>query len=332
MTAYALRSLSLRLAFLASFSLPVWAQAPQWQPVINGESLYVDVASISLNQHAPTGQKWVNFDAILNTPVPPNQEDAATLNAFFGMAPKTFFNHMTIDCTQMSVRENSSGIAHGVFQTPRRNTTGQAWQAFELDQLVEYDLHGQAHFESIADAPEATRYQQLLCQSDLDHPQDKNLSLVQLNQVLANVSNTPNLVALANTPNKYIDLTSITKRTDKAEVKDFNLVYMMPSDDPQFTAATKPYGLNSLTMVFDRSIDCQTHSMRSNYRAVVANYVPNALLLEYRPQEQATYLPISTEEQPLYDLVCPAKAIPAAVVTPTATGKQTKTPFRTEYE
>ncbi len=322
-------------AILTSLCLPsAWAQAPRWQAVVEGESLYVDAASLSLNKDAPAGQKWVDFDAVLNTPVPASQADAAELNAFFGTAPKTFFNHMTLNCNDMSVREHSSGIAHGTFQTPRKDAQGQPIQAFELDQLIEYDLHSQTAFEPLTGTADIERYQQLLCQAPTLAAHNE-LSLVQLQQAIPNISSTPELIAIAGYPHTYVDTSSLKQRVDQANLRDFNIVYQMPTNDPRFAQVTEPYGLDSLTMVFDHSMNCKTRSMRTNYRAIAAHYAQTALLLEYRPQEDAAYRPITADEAAIEALVCPVAApatpTPPAVVTqPTVT--KPASPFKTDYD
>lgn len=344
MLAYAPRfSLRLFALFTATvfYTPAAIAQAPNWVRVVDGESLFVDTGSLTLNPTAPAGQKWVDFDVLLNTPVPSTQADAAELNAFFGTEPKTFFNHMTINCTQLSVREQSSGMAYGHFKTLRRDANGNPLQALELDQLIEYDLHSQPQFESLADSPEATPYQQLLCQSATPESGSGHDSLAQLNQAVPNVSAPAELVPLANYPHKFIDKRSIKQRHDHAHIRDFNIVYQMPKDDPQFDQVTQPYGLDGFTMVFDRSINCDDHSMRSNYRAIAPTYAPNAPLLEYRPQEDAAYLPITAEEQTLYDQVCPTPIAMMPLVTPPLENNPVAKPkapasrtpaFRTEYD
>ncbi|MBP6115386.1 MAG: hypothetical protein KA498_01970 [Neisseriaceae bacterium] len=337
------------MAATALMANAAWAQAPNWVPIVAGESLYLDTASITLSPDAPAGAKWLEFDMVLNTPIPSTQEDAAQLNAFFGTEPKSFFNHATLNCDDMALREHSNGIAYGSFQTPRRDASGKPIQPFELDQLIEYDLHNSPTFEPVASASEAQRYAQLLCQSDTPTEAQANLSLIQLNQAVPSVTDTPELVALANYPNKFIDRASIKQHLSAPHIRDVNIVYQMPKDDPQFAQATEPYGIDQFTLVFDRSMNCQTRSMRSNYRAITPDYTPTSLLLEYRPQEDAEYLPITAEEQSLYDLVCPAsEAVPtvapkmaplappvaAPVVTPPkpAAPIRRPSPFRTEYD
>lgn len=318
------------------FASTVWAQAPNWAPVIEGESLFVDTASFTLSPNAPAGERWVEFDMVLNTPVPDSQEDAAELNAFFGAEPKSFFNHATINCSDIAVREESNGIAYGHFQTPRRDPSGRPYQPFELDQLIEYDRHSNPSFEAISSEAEAQRYAQLLCQSTAPLTADTQLSLAQLNQAVPSVSHAAQLIPLVNYPDKFLDQASIKQHVDAPHIHDFNIVYHMPKDDPQFAQATEPYGLDQFTLVFDRSINCQARSMRSNHRAITATYEPTSLLLEYRPQANADYLPLTAEEDSLYALVCPAPIVPVAApaapsVKPAAPIRR-PSPFRTEYD
>lgn len=323
-------------ALLANAS---WAQAPNWLPVIEGESLYVDMASVVSSPNQPPYARWVEFDMVLNTPVPSTQEDADKLNAYFGLEPKSFFNHVTVNCEDITLREQSNGIAYGHFQTPRRDHTGKSVKPFELDQLIEYDLHSDPQFEAITSTPEAKRYAELICSSAPEASLEATPSLAFLGQAVPNVTQTPKLVPLAHYPHKFIDQASIRPHQDAPHQKDFNIVYQMPKDDPQFLEATAPYGLDQFTIVFDRTMNCQDKSMRSNYRAITSHYQPSALLIEYRPQEGADYLPISGEEQSLYDLICPTPEVVMPIVIkpakPVSNGykePRRPMPFRTEYD